>query len=70
MIDRGSLFLAKAVECLAGAESEADAGRYNNTANRCYYASFQAAIAALLHEGVRPPGGGDEWGASLHSLTR
>jgi len=40
------VFLAKAEESLAGAESEFVNGRYNNCANRCYYASFQAAIAA------------------------
>ena len=41
-------FLAKAQESLAGAESEFAAGRYNNCANRCYYACFQAAIHALI----------------------
>jgi len=27
-----------------------------------YYACFQAAIAALMRAGTRPPGGSDEWG--------
>jgi len=42
----------KAAESLEGAESEYALGRYNNAANRCYYACFQAAIAALLAEGI------------------
>ena len=42
------LYTDKAQESLAGAESEFANGRYNNCANRCYYACFQTAIAALL----------------------
>lgn len=49
-------YLEKAVESLAGAESEYVNGRYNNCANRCYYGCFQAAIAALLTTGHRPTG--------------
>src|SRR5205823_6359850 len=41
----------KALESLAGAESELANGRYNNAANRAYYACFQAAIAALQRAG-------------------
>jgi uncharacterized protein (UPF0332 family) len=48
--------LAKATESLQTAESEFANGRYNSCANRCYYACFQAAIAALLREGIRPRG--------------
>lgn len=48
------IFLAKADQCLAGAESEFVNGRLNNTANRCYYACFHAAIAALVREGIAP----------------
>jgi uncharacterized protein (UPF0332 family) len=55
-------YLAKAEESLAGAESEHAAGRYNNCANRCYYAAFQAAIAALIRAGVAPRGTRTEWG--------
>ena len=51
------VFIEKAVTALAGAESELLAGRYENVANRCYYACFQAAIAALEAAGVRPAGG-------------
>ncbi len=43
----------KALECLAGAASELAAGRFNNAANRAYYACFHAAIVALLRGGVR-----------------
>jgi uncharacterized protein (UPF0332 family) len=59
MPDIDDVFIAKAVLALAGAESEFAAGRYENVANRCYYACFQAAIAALEAAGVRPGGGAD-----------
>jgi len=49
-------YLEKAIESLSGAESEHANRRYNNCANRCYYAMFQAAIAALIAAGVRPAG--------------
>ena len=55
-------FLAKALESLAGAESEFVNARYNNCANRCYYACFQAAIHALLEIGVRPENTQARWG--------
>jgi uncharacterized protein (UPF0332 family) len=51
-----TIYLAKATESLLTAESEFVNGRYNSCANRCYYACFQAAIAALLREGIRPHG--------------
>jgi uncharacterized protein (UPF0332 family) len=51
-----TIYLAKATESLLTAESEFVNGRYNSCANRCYYACFQAAIAALLCEGIRPRG--------------
>lgn len=54
------LYLMKAEECLAGAESEFANGRYNNCANRCYYACFQAAVAALQLVGITPSG--STWG--------
>jgi len=62
MIDREQVFLAKAQESLAGAESEFVAGRYNNCANRCYYACFQAAIHALVQVGIHPSGRRRQWG--------
>src|SRR5919106_1814675 len=51
-----TIYLAKATESLLTAESEFVNGRYNSCANRCYYACFQAAITALLIEGIRPAG--------------
>lgn len=57
-----TIYLAKADESLLGAQSEVDQGRYNNAANRCYYACFQAAIAALQQANISPPGGREEWG--------
>jgi len=53
--DVAELYLAKALESLAGAESEFANQRYNNCANRCYYACFQAAITALIGADIRPP---------------
>ncbi len=57
LLPEETVYLAKARESLAGAESELANGRYNNCANRCYYACFQAAVAALVQHGIRPPGG-------------
>jgi uncharacterized protein (UPF0332 family) len=51
MIEPADVYLIKAFASLAGAESEFANGRYDNCANRCYYAVFQAAIAALVHAG-------------------
>jgi len=62
MIDTSLLFLEKALESLAGADSEYANDRYNNCANRCYYACFQAAIVALSRAGIRPRGASGEWG--------
>src|SRR5436853_970644 len=56
------LYLDKAEENLAAAESEFANRRYNSTANRCYYTCFQAAVYALLSEGIRPPGRAEIWG--------
>src|SRR5919106_4795047 len=52
----GAIYLTKAIESLLTAESEFVNGRYNSCANRCYYACFQGAIAALLSQGIRPSG--------------
>jgi uncharacterized protein (UPF0332 family) len=51
-----TIYLAKAEESLRTAESEFANARYNSCANRCYYACFQSAIAALLAEGIRAHG--------------
>lgn len=56
-LELAQVFAAKAEESMSGAESEFVNGRYNNTANRCYYACFQAAIATLAREGIQPRGG-------------
>ena len=48
------VYLLKAEQSLAGAESELINGRYNNAANRCYYACFQAAVAALTRQRIQP----------------
>jgi uncharacterized protein (UPF0332 family) len=45
-------FLAKAQENLQDAERALEEGRYNASANRAYYAAFQAAIAALTQENI------------------
>src|SRR3712207_2636739 len=55
-------FLAKAEQSLAGAERELADGRFDNCANRCYYACYQAAVAALRQAGVRPPSQSGRWG--------
>jgi uncharacterized protein (UPF0332 family) len=62
MIERDSVYLERARESLAGAESEFVNHRYNNSANRSYYAVYQAAIHALLAAGIRPPGATEHWG--------
>src|SRR5215831_8795083 len=69
-----TIYLIKATESLQTAESEFANGRYNSCANRCYYACFQAAIAALLSDGIRSSG---QWshefvqgGFPPHNLAR
>ena len=62
MSDLSDAFLVRARESLLGAESEFGYGRYNNVANRAYYACFQAAIAALVLADIRPPGQKELWG--------
>ena len=62
MIGQEPLFLDKAQESLAGAQSEFVNGRYNNCANRCYYACFQAAIHALEQAGIQPASTAGRWG--------
>lgn len=50
------VFSTKAQENLASAASELVNRRYNACANRVYYATFQAAIVALLRAGISPSG--------------
>lgn len=47
-------FINRAKENLADAEAALEAGRYNASANRAYYAAFHAAIEALKHYGYVP----------------
>ena len=61
MIESEGTYLDKAQESLAGARAELDATRYSNSANRSYYAVFQAAIHAILAASIRPPGISGEW---------
>ena len=56
-----TIYLAKATESLLTAESEFANGRYNNAANRAYYACFQAALAALMRAGIRTPSPSGQW---------
>ena len=67
MIESAAEYLDKADESFAGAESEFVNTRYNNCANRCYYASFQAAVYALVRAGITPPDGETDWG---HEFVR
>lgn len=62
MINRAQSYLAKAEESLAGAESELANGRYDNCANRCYYAGFQAAVSALVRASISQPEANRQWG--------
>ena len=47
--------MSRARECLDGARSELANGRYNNAANRAYYAAYNAAIVALIKAGITRP---------------
>jgi uncharacterized protein (UPF0332 family) len=53
VIELNRAFLDRALESLAGARIDYDGGRYDNAANRSYYACFQAAIFALQMEGFQ-----------------
>lgn len=61
------LYLGKAEESLAAAAADVDGGRYNAAAARAYFACFQAAVAALMAEGVRPGGRREDW---THQFVR
>ena len=65
MTDLRPIYLIKAEEILRGAESELAQSRYNNAANRCYYACFQAAVATLHHASIAPRGRRSEWDMRL-----
>lgn len=61
VVEESQVYLTKARESLTSAEADYAAGRYNSCANRVYYACFQAAVAALLAEGLRPLSPRGEW---------
>jgi uncharacterized protein (UPF0332 family) len=61
MVEPDGTFLTKASESLLGARAELAAGRYSNSANRSCYAVFQAAIHAILAEGIKRPDTADVW---------
>jgi uncharacterized protein (UPF0332 family) len=52
-----TLYLAKSRESLASAQADFEGGRHNSSTNRAYYAAFQAAVALLIENDVRPHGG-------------
>lgn len=56
----GMIFILKVEESITGAESEFANRRYQNCANRAYYACYQAAVSALMGAGIRPSG--SRWG--------
>ena len=55
MQEDAQTFLSKAQENLQAAQSLFDHKLYNASANRAYYAAFQAAVAALLAESLITP---------------
>jgi uncharacterized protein (UPF0332 family) len=61
MVELDRVFLEKAEENLAAAQSEFVNGRYNSSASRSYYACFQAAIYALIQAGIRSTSTQREW---------
>jgi uncharacterized protein (UPF0332 family) len=61
MISLDYVFLVKAEENLAAAQSEFVNGRYNSCASRAYYSCYQAAIYALTQAGIRSTGNQREW---------
>lgn len=62
MIELEAVFLEKARESLATARAELISHRFNSSANRSYYACFQAAVYALLRSGIRPRRADGQWG--------
>jgi uncharacterized protein (UPF0332 family) len=61
MIELDRVYLEKAEENLACAQSELINGRYNSSASRAYYCCFQAAIFALARAGIRSTGAQRAW---------
>lgn len=61
MLPTESGYLIKARQGLIGAQSEIASGRYDNGANRAYYACFHAAVAALEWAELRPFRRSETW---------
>jgi len=69
MVAREALgYLTKAQQNLEVAQGARDAERFDAAASRAYYAAFQAAIAALWVEGIRP--GEDASGTLSHAAVQ
>ena len=62
MQELNTIFLDKAEDNLAAAQSELVNGRYDVSASRAYYACFQAAIYALTQAGIRSRSLNGQWG--------
>ncbi len=62
MIDLDRVWLEKAEENLAAAQSDLAEGRYDSCASRSYYGCFHAAVYALIAAGIRPRGTRGHWG--------
>ena len=65
---QAAAFLAKARENLEDAQAALAARRHNACASRSYYAAFQAAVAALWVEGIRPARGTE--GTLSHKMVQ
>lgn len=61
MTASGGTFLDKARESLEDARLAHAGGRYNSSANRSYYACFQAAVHALIAAGIVARGQDTHW---------
>jgi uncharacterized protein (UPF0332 family) len=61
MIELNQVYLEKAEENLACAQSEFISGRYNSCVSRAYYSCYQAAIYALARAGIRSTGTQRQW---------
>jgi uncharacterized protein (UPF0332 family) len=60
-------YITKAKESLASAASDLASGRFNSCASRAYFASFQAAVSALIREGVLPANAATHPHATIHA---
>lgn len=65
-------FWTRAEESLAGAQAELTVDRYNNAAERSYYAVFQAGVACCLGHGDHPDLPNNSWShqGTLRRLMR